>query len=124
LKFDGQKPADMCKQGLGFWSPSLPARVADTYDISFFVRGMDLKPAGAAAIAAFVEFTDATGQHRQRLALPTGIAAGKPLAATFDWTKLATEMKVPDSAKRMRVFLGLLPATGQLLLDDVSIKVR
>jgi hypothetical protein len=124
LKFDGQKPADMCKQGLGFWSPSLPARVADTYDISFFVRGLDLKPAGAAAIAAFVEFADATGQHRQRLALRTGIAAGKPLAGTFDWTQLAAEVKVPDSAKRMRVFIGLLPATGQLLLDDVSIKVR
>jgi hypothetical protein len=124
LKFDGQKPADMCKQGLGFWSPSLPARAADPYDFSFFVRGMDLKPTGAAAIAAFVEFTDATGQHRQRVALPTGIAAGKPLAVLFDWTKLAAEVKVPDGAKRMRVFLGLLPATGQLLLDDISVKVR
>jgi hypothetical protein len=67
---------------------------------------------------------DTTGQHRQRVALPTGTAAGKPLAGTFDWTKLAAEVKVPDGAKRMRVFLGLLPATGQLLLDDVSVKVR
>jgi hypothetical protein len=124
LKIDGQKPAAMCKQGLGFWSPSLPARVGDTYDISFFVRGMELKPTGAAAIAAFVEFTDATGQHEQGVALPTGTAADKPLTGTFDWTKLAAEVKVPDGAKRMRVFIGLLPALGQLLLDDVSVKVR
>jgi hypothetical protein len=124
LKIDGQKPAAMCKQGLGFWSPSLPARVGDTYDISFFVRGMELKPTGAAAIAAFVEFTDATGQHEQGVALPTGTVSDKPLTGTFDWTKLAAEVKVPDGAKRMRVFIGLLPALGQLLLDDVSVKVR
>jgi hypothetical protein len=71
-----------------------------------------------------VEFTDATGQHEQGVALPTGTAADKPLTGTFDWTKLAAEVKVPDGAKRMRVFIGLLPALGQLLLDDVSVKVR
>jgi hypothetical protein len=56
--------------------------------------------------------------------LPAGPAAGKPLTGTFDWTKLAAEVKVPPGAKRMRVFLGLLPGKGQLLLDDVAIKVR
>jgi hypothetical protein len=124
LKIDGQKPNDMCREGLGFWSPSLPARATDTYDIAFFVRGVELKPTGPAAIGAFVEFSDATGQHRQRVALPTGTAAGKPLIGTFAWTRLASAVTVPGGAKRMRVFFGLQPATGQLLLDDISIKVR
>lgn len=112
--------------------------MGDTYDISFYVRGKDLKrasgtppstapttsPATGSPIAAFVEFTDATGQHRQRVTLPSGLPNDRPLSGTFDWTKFATEIKVPADAKRMRVFLGLLPATGQLLLDDISIKVR
>ena len=124
VKIEGQKPEQMCKQGLGFWCPSLPTRAGDTYDISFHACGKDLKPAAGSPLAAFVEFSSATGQHRRRVALPAGPAADQPLAGTFDWTRLAAEVKVPTGAKRMRVFLGLLPATGQLLLDDVSIKVR
>ena len=124
VRIDGQKPEQMCQRGLGFWSPSLPVRAGDTYDVGFCARGQDLKPAGGNGIAAFVEFSGATGQHRLRAALPAGSAAGKPLAGTFGWTRLAAAVKVPAGAKRMRVFLGLLPATGQLLLDDVTIKVR
>ena len=124
VQIDGQKPEQMCKEGLGFWSPSLPARAGDAYDVSFHVRGKDLNPAAGSAVAAFVEFSDATGQHRRRAALPAGPAADKPLTGTFAWTKLAGEVKVPAGAKRMRVFLGLRPATGQLLLDDVTIKVK
>jgi len=124
IKIDGQKPQDICKDGLGFWSPSLPARAGDTLDIGYFLRGKDLKPAGTTAVAAFVEFTDATGQHRRRVALPAGAAADTPLAGTFDWTKVSAEVRVPAGAKRMRVFLGLAPAKGALLLDDISIRVR
>ena len=124
VRIEGQNPEQMCKQGLGFWSPSLPACAGDAYDVSFHVRGKDVEPAAGSAIAAFVEFSDATGQHRRRAALPAGPAADQPLVGTFDWTRLAAEVKVPAGAKRMRVFLGLRPAKGQLLLDDVAIKVR
>ncbi len=54
----------------------------------------------------------------------TDSATDKPLTGTFNWTKLAAEVEVPVGAKRMRIFLGLRPSTGQLLLDDVTIKVR
>jgi len=122
LQIQGQKPEQMCKDGLGFWSPSLPARAGDSYDISFFARGIDLKPvAGGEALTAFVEFTDATGQHRSRASV---LGANKPPVGTFDWSKVQTGVAVPKSAKRMRVFLALLPATGKLLLDDVTIKVE
>ena len=114
----------MCKEGLGFWSPSLPARPRDTYDISYHVRGRELNPSAGQAVAAFAEFSDATGQHRQRITLPAGPASDKPLTGTFDWTRSAATVNVPTGAERMRVFLGLLPAKGQLLFDDVTIKVR
>ncbi len=129
LRIDGQKPADICKNGLGFWSPSLPARAGDTYDISFFARGIGLKTDAITAATAFVEFTDATGQHRHRedafFTPPySGPTSGVPFTGTFDWTQAACTVKVPDGAKRMRIFLGMLPATGKLLLDDISIKVK
>ena len=106
VKIDGQKPEQMCKEGLGFWSPSLPARPGDTYDISYHVRGRELNPSAGQAVAAFAEFSDATGQHRQRITLPAGPASDKPLTGTFDWTRLAATVNVPTGAKRMRVFLG------------------
>ena len=124
VKIDGQKPEQMCKEGLGFWSPSLPARPSDTYDISYHVRGQEVNPSAGKAVAAFAEFSDATGQHRQRIALPADPASDKPLTGTFDWTRSAATVNVPTGAERMRVFLGLLPAKGQLLFDDVTIKVR
>jgi hypothetical protein len=114
----------MCKEGLGFWSPSLPARPGDTHDIRYHVCGRELNPSAGKAVAAFAEFSDATGQHRQRITLPAGPASDQALTGTFAWTRLATPVNVPSGAQRMRVFLGLLPAQGQLLFDDVTIKVR
>jgi len=112
----------MCKQGLGFWSPSLPARVGDTYDISFFVRGMELKPTGAAAIAAFV------GIHRRHrpARAGSGVTHRHRRGQAADWhirlDQLAAEVKVPDGAKRMRVFIGLLPALGQCCWTTYPLK--
>ena len=130
LRIDGQKPADICKNGLGFWSPSLPARAGDTYDISFFVRGIGLKTDAITAVTAFVEFTDATGQHRHReecfftppYSGPTSGLVLSPARSTGP--RPPAQSKCPDGAKRMRIFLGMLPATGKLLLDDISIKVK
>jgi hypothetical protein len=58
------------------------------------------------------------------VALPADTTAGTPLTGTFDWTRLSAEVQVPADARRMRVFLGLAPARGALLLDDISIKAR
>jgi hypothetical protein len=95
LEINGQRPAGMGREGLGFWSPSLPARAGDTFDIRCFVRGKSLKPARRVAIAGFGAFTHATGQHRRRIALPAGVAIDRPLTAAFEWTKLSAAVKVP-----------------------------
>jgi hypothetical protein len=120
LKLNGQRPAEMCPDGLGYWSPSLPCRPGDVYDVSFYTRGDSLKPSGATALAAFAEFTDATGQHRQR----QNLAPAQPLSGSSGWTRISSAPQAPAGATRMRVFLGLAPATGSLLLDDIGIKVR
>jgi hypothetical protein len=119
LEIDAQKPDAICADGVGVWTPSLPARPGDTYDIDVHLRGKDLKPAaGATAMTCFVEFTSSTGQQRRRVDI------GGTVSGTTDWTRAHAEARVPDAARRMRVFLGVLPAQGTLLLDDISIKVR
>jgi hypothetical protein len=67
------------------------------------------------ALAAFVEFTDATAQHRQRVYLAYQVYTG-----TFDWTQVVATLPVPTGAKRMQFFFGLKPATGKIWLDDFS----
>jgi hypothetical protein len=110
----------MCQEGLGYWSPSLPARAGDTYDIGFYARGRELAPAtGQTAVAAFAEFANATGQRRQRVDL-----AVRPLSGSFEWAAVAAKVKVPDGARRLRVFLGMRPSTGTLLIDDITMKVQ
>jgi hypothetical protein len=120
LEIVGRKPAEVCPAGLGFWSPSLPVRPGDTFDISLYVRGKDLKPLGGTALAAFVEFSDASGQHVRRQEL----AAEKTFTGTFGWTKVPCQAKVPADARRMKLFLGARPTAGTLMLDDITIKVR
>ena len=91
LEIVGRNPAEMCPTGLGFWSPSLPVRPGDTFDISFHVRGKDLKPQGGTALAAFVEWSDATGQHVRRQEL----AAEKIFKDTFGWMKRLARRRCP-----------------------------
>ena len=128
VRIEGQNRSLCASKGWASWSPSLPTRSGDTYNVSSYVCGKDLKPAAGNPLAAFVEFSDATGRHRRRRALPAGPAADQPLTGTFEWTKLAAEVKAPTTAKRMRVFLeqyvGLMPscsrASGCVLLEENS----
>jgi hypothetical protein len=124
LKISGQNPRQMCPQGLGFWTPSLPAKPGDVFEVSYFIRGLDVQPIGTRAMTAFAEFSNSTGQHRQRIELPTSMAGSEALKGTFEWVRLAGSIQVPERATRVRIFLGLAPAKGKLLIDDIGIKVR
>ena len=122
LEVNGLEPAKMPADGTGFRSPTLPARPGDTYQVSFWARGKDLKAAdGGSALCAFVDFDSPTGQQRQRVSL-TG--ATPALAGTVAWTKIEATVRVPDTARRATFFFGLRPCTGTLWLDDFSITVR
>lgn len=121
LEVNGFEPARMPAEGLGFWSPTLPAKPGDATDVSFFARGKDLSPNDASALAAFVEFTSATGQHRQRASLP---ATAPDLRGSFDWQRIEATVRVPETARRVAFFFGLKPAKGTIWFDDFSIGVR
>jgi len=108
-------------EGLGFWSPILPARPGDVMQVSLWVRGKDLKPMAGSALEAFVEFSNATGQQRRRVKLP---GTAPQTAGTSEWVRVEAQVQVPETARRAAYFFGLGPATGTLWLDDLAITVR
>jgi hypothetical protein len=121
LEVIGVKPDRIPADGLGYWSPSLPARPGDTIEVTFWLRGKDLQPTGPTALAAFAEFTNATGQQRQRVELA---ASAAPAQDTFGWREIKTQATVPATARRVAFFFGIKPSVGTLWLDDIEIGVR
>lgn len=120
LAVEGFAPERIPADGMGWWTPSLPARPGDVLAVNLWVRGDELVPTGETALAAFAVFTDYTGQHRQQL----GLVTGKTFRGTFGWEQVAASVTVPETARRVRFFFGLRPATGCLLFDDVTIGVQ
>ena len=122
LEVDGQRPERIPAEGLGWWSPSLPARPGDTIHVRFWVRGSELQPAaGDTALAAFARFTSYTGQERRDVQL--GSADAKAMG-TFDWREMESSIAVPPEARRIALFFGLRPATGAVFFDDFAIEVN
>ena len=122
LEVDGQIPKRIPTAGLGWWSPSLPARPGDTIQVRFWVRGNELKPAaGKTALAAFARFTSYTGQRRRDLHLSSTVTE---FAGTFDWREVSSRVIVPREARRVAFFFGLKPATGAIFFDDFAIDVN
>lgn len=121
LEINGIRPEQIPAEGLGFRSPTLPARPGDTLEVSFWVRGRDLAAAGGPAQAAFAEFSSQTGQRRSRLNL---LNEAKGLSGTFDWTQITATVQVPETARRVAFFLGLGKATGTVWYDDIALGVR
>jgi hypothetical protein len=120
LEVNGFEPSRIPPEGQGFRTPSLPARPGDTIDVSFWVSGKDLEPQGGTALSAFVEFTDATGQHRVR----ADVTGGVVVSGTFDWQQIVGTVTVPENARRLTLFCGLAPAKGTLWLDDFTLDAR
>jgi hypothetical protein len=120
LEVNGFEPSRIPAEGLGFRTPSLPIRPGDTIGVSFWVSGRDVEPQGAAALSAFAEFSDATGQHHTRL----GVTDDTALRESFAWRQLTGRISVPELARRVVLFFGLAPARGTLWLDDFAIDAQ
>jgi hypothetical protein len=121
LEVNGFHPDRIPPEGLGFRSPTLPARPGDVVEVRLFVKGKDLAPVDGSALAGSAEFTNSTGQHRQRIDL---LPDAPVLSGTFDWRELTGAVRVPAEAARVSYFIGLQPATGTVWLDDVELRVR
>jgi hypothetical protein len=103
--------------GLGWRTPSIPIEPGRSLAIGAHLKATEIVPQDAArGVEAVVIFTDWTGREVARTnLLPESLRAG-----SYDWTELSRTVSVPAEARRYFLYFGLHPATGSLLIDDVT----
>jgi hypothetical protein len=117
-------PARIPVGGLGWRTQSIPVTPGIELDLGVHLRGTDLKPADPARGAEVVAvFTDWTGHQRQTVHLVGEGARRELVSGTYDWTEVRQRVTVPPGATRFLLYVGLHPATGQLLFDDVVLSM-
>jgi len=127
LTMQGLTPSSMPPAGVGYWSPLLGAAPGATITVSMRIRGTDIVPEGGNTPAAWLEFTNETGQQKTRVFLlgqdDEGTLQHEELTrGSFDWTELTQVIVAPPSAVRMALFFGIRPCKGKLDFDDINIK--
>jgi len=114
-------------QGIGYWSPLLATVPGAKITVSMRIRGKEIVSSDKGSPAIWLEFTNETGQHRQRTFVVGKDDAGKMNNAeltkgSFDWRDLKQEIVAPEGAIRMALFFGVLPCKGELDFVDINLK--
>ena len=123
---EGVEPARMMPQGMGYWTPMLAAAPGAKITVSLKMRGKDLVSSDKGSPAVWMQFTNETGQHRQRVFIVGKDDAGKVqheelTKGNFDWTDVKETITAPQGAIRMALFVGMTPCKGQANFDDIDI---
>ena len=126
LVMEGVEPDKMLPQGMGYWTPMLGAAPGAKITVSLKMRGKDLVSSDKGSPAVWLQFTNETGQNRQRVFLVGKDDAGKMqheelTKGNFDWTDVKQTIVAPEGAIRMALFVGMTPCKGQVNFDDVNI---
>ena len=130
LVVSGKTPKDMPPQGAGWWTPVLPTAPEAKINVSFKVRGVDLKADDAkGGPVVFARFTGLTGQNTTRVYLVGCDDAGQVVRpdltqGSFDWAEIKQTITAPKTAAHVAIFLGLRPATGKVHFDDINLKTE
>jgi hypothetical protein len=122
----GVEPDKMPPQGAGYWSPCLGAVPGAKVTVSMKIRGKDLQPTEKGSPAIYIQFTNETGQHKQRRFIVGRDDAGKMhgekyIKGSYDWTDLSETVTAPDGVVRMTLFFGITPCKGEVSFDDIDI---
>jgi hypothetical protein len=130
LTVTGKAPEKMLKQGIGWWTPSLPTCPGAEITVSFKVRTRDLEKAGdLGGAAVWMQFTSMTGQKKTRTFCLGRDDQGKDVRAdlmqgSHDWTEIRETITAPKEAGRMALFLGMRPGKGRVNFDSINIKTQ
>lgn len=127
LALDGLNPDKMLPQGVGYWSPHLGAAPGAKATVSLKVRAKELVSSGKGSPVVWLQFTNETGQKRQRAFVigkdDGGVVHHPELTkGDYDWTEVKETITAPEGAVRMALFLGLLPCRGQVGFDEINLR--
>jgi hypothetical protein len=126
LVMEGLHPEKMLPQGVGYWSPYLGAAPGAKVTVALKMRGKDLVSTEKGSPAVWLQFTNETGQQRQRIFLvgrdDQGAVRRPELTnGNYGWTEVKRTITAPAGAVRMALFFGLLPCRGKVNFDDIHI---
>ncbi len=126
LVMEGVEPDKMLSQGMGYWTPLLGAAPGAKITVSLRIRGKNLESSDKGSPGVWLQFTNETGQHRQRVFLIGKDDAGamqrsELTRGSYDWTDVKQTIIAPEGAIRMALFAGVLPCKGQVNFDDINI---
>jgi hypothetical protein len=126
LVVEGLYPDKMLPQGVGYWTPFLGAAGGARITVSLRMRGQDLVSTDKGSPTVWLQFTNETGQHRQRVFLIGKDDQGRLLRpeltqGSYGWTEVSQEITAPEDAVRMALFFGLTPCKGRACFDDIQI---
>jgi hypothetical protein len=127
LHMEGVSPQKMPAEGVGYWSPPLAAIEGAKITVSLRMMGQAIQPTERGAPAVWLQFTDETGQNRQRAFLvgkgdDGTVVREKLTKGSYGWTEVKDTITAPKGAIRMALFLGVLPCKGVVCFDDIEIK--
>ena len=105
----------MLPRGVGYWSPYLGTAPGARIIVSLKVRGKKLASDDKGSPAVWLQFTNATGQHRQRVFLVGKDDQGKVRRpemtnGSYDWKKIRETITAPEGTVRMRCSSACAPA--------------
>jgi hypothetical protein len=127
LVMEGVTPEKMLPQGVGYWSPRLAAAPGAKTTISLKMRCRKLISSDKGSPSVWLEFTNGTGQDRQRAFIVGMDDQGKMhheelTKGDYDWTEVKETIPAPQGAVRMALFFGLRPCKGKVDFDDINIR--
>jgi hypothetical protein len=126
LVVEGVSPERMLPQGVGYWTPCLGAAPGAQITVSLKMRGKDLVSTANGSPAVWLQFTNETGQDRQRVFLvgkddQGTIERPELTKGSYGWTVVKQTIPAPEGAVRMALFMGLRPSRGMVNFDDIDI---
>lgn len=126
LVTEGVEPDKMLPQGLGYWTPLLGAAPGAKVTVALKMRGKNLVSSDKGSPVVWLQFTNETGQNRQRVFLVGKDGAGQTqrpqlTQGRYDWTDVEQTIAAPEGAVRMALFVGLTPCHGQANFDDINV---
>jgi hypothetical protein len=129
LVMRGMTPAKIPAQGVGYWTPALATIEGARIRVTMKIRGKDLAPTEKGSAAIWVQFSNQTGQNRQRVFMLGRGDDGRMARAaftkgSFDWKTIEDTITAPKGAIRMSLFMGVLPTKGEIAFDDIEIKTE
>ena len=110
--------------GLGWRTISVPVNPGTTMEVGLWLKAISVRPAQAdVGVEVCAVFTDWTGSTVDTTFLVGNGKRTDLIRGDYEWTEVADSVAVSDGAARMFIYVGLQPAKGSIIVDDLRMSL-